>query len=232
MKNNDEKNGLLFDDGKKNRWKIDYMPGAGGGMSAEDREYVAGLADDMLASEQQLKQKNKYFDSLDNNTINNYFKESQKNFLVPKNTEERRRLQFVTTPEVVDEAINDYYKETFTPNWKKQRAKADKTGIEVYKSYASVPGADASLALASMNERVDPVATIDTTISGLDDDRLDAIAERYAHYAGIDAKEYRKQVLEPALRQRAIDEIVEEKKPKSGDEYFFRGVRQIGRAHV
>lgn len=226
MKNNDEKNGLLFDDGKKNRWKIDYMTGTGAGMSAEDREYVAGLADDMLASEQQLKQKNKYFDSLDNNTMNNYFKESQKNFLVPKNTEERRRLQFVTTPEVVDEAINDYYKETFTPNWKKQRAKADETGIEVYKSYASVPGADASLALASMNERVDPVATIDTTISGLDDDRLDAIAERYAHYAGIDAKEYRKQVLEPALRQRAIDEIVEEKKPKSGAEYFFRGVRR------
>ena len=57
MKNNDEKNGLLFDDGKKNRWKIDYMQGAGAGMSAEDREYVAGLADDMLASEQQLKQK-------------------------------------------------------------------------------------------------------------------------------------------------------------------------------
>ena len=27
MKNNDEKNGLLFDDGKKNRWKIDYVKG-------------------------------------------------------------------------------------------------------------------------------------------------------------------------------------------------------------
>ena len=226
MKNNDEKNSLLFDDGKRDRWKIDYMSGARGSMSTEDREYVAGLADNMLATEQQQKLKNEYLDSLDNNTMNNYFKESQKNFLFPKNTEERRRLQFVTTPEVVDEAINDYYNETFVPNWKKKRAQADESGMEIYKSYATVPGADASLALASMNRRIDPVATINSTITDLDDDRLDAIAERYAHYAGIDAKEYRKQVLEPALRQRAIDEIVEEKKPKSRTEYFLRGVRR------
>ena len=64
MKNNDEKNSLLFDDGKRDRWKIDYMSGARGSMSTEDREYVAGLADNMLATEQQQKLKNEYLDSL------------------------------------------------------------------------------------------------------------------------------------------------------------------------
>ena len=227
MRNSNEKDGLLFGDSKRERFKIDYLSGARDRtMSTEDKGYVAGLADNMLASELQLKRGLEQLDSWDSNTMNNYLKESQKNFLVPKDSEERRRMQFVTAPAVVDEAINDYYKETFAPKLKEQRVRADESGMEVYKSYASVPGADASLALASLNKRIDPVATINTAISNLDDERLDAIAERYAHYAGIDAKEYRKQILEPALRQRAIDELIEEKKPKNEAEYFLRSARR------
>lgn len=156
MRNSDEKDGLLFGDSKRERLKIDYLSGARDRtMSNEDREYVAGLADNMLASELQLKRGLEQLDSWDSNTMNNYLKESQKNFLVPKDSEERRRMQFVTAPAVVDEAINDYYKETFAPKLKEQRARADESGMEIYKSYASVPGADVSLALASLNKRID-----------------------------------------------------------------------------
>lgn len=217
---------LLFGKNKRKDAAIDFRAGTEGGMSAEDREYVAGLADNMRVAEWQMKESQKRLDDWGKKDMNTYYKESQKNYLVPKQSEERRRLQFVTTPKVIDEAIDDYYNNTFAPKFHKQRAEADEKATEAYKSYAWVPGGDPTLALSKLNEQTDPIATVERTMTIPDDGQLNVIAERYAHYAGVDPADYRKQVLEPALRQRAIDEIVEERTPKSKMEYFLRETRR------
>ncbi len=222
MKRENRNYDLLSSGSKRRGSGINLMAGTDGSMSAEDREYVAGLADNMRVAEWQMKQAQKRLDDLGRVDMNAYYKERQKNYLVPKDSEERRRFQYVTSPNVVDDAIGRYYDEIFAPNLRKQRAEADNRGVEAYKSYAWVSGADPSLALSNMNKETDPLATVERTMALPDDGGLDAIAERYAAYAGIDAAEYRKQVLEPALRQRAINDIAKEKTPKSRAEYLLR----------
>lgn len=226
MERENEYDDLLFTANKRKRAGNNFIAGANSNISAADREYMSGLADNMRAAQWQMQQSLKRLDDWGKSDMNTYYKESQKSFLVPKDSEERRRLQFVTTPKVVDEAIDDYYNEIFAPNLRKQRSEADKRGIEAYKKYAWVPGGDPSLALANMYRNTDPMETIERTMAQSDDGRLDAIAERYAHYAGVSPSDYRKQVLEPALRQRAVDAVVKEKTPKNRGEYLLREMRR------
>lgn len=209
------------DEGKRKKGLLTAVSDAG--MSETDREYVAGLARNVGAANEQMELSRKRLDAWESADLDKYYKESQKNFLVPKDSEQRRRLQFVTTPHVVNEALDSYYNETFRPNLQIQRKEDSNRGMEEYKKYATVPGALPETALGSLYQKTDPIATLDKVMTKPDDGALDAIANRYAGYAGLDPVEYRRQVLEPAIRQRAINELVDEKTPKSSGEYIARG---------
>lgn len=148
---------------------------------------------------------------------------NQREALVPKDTEERRRRMFVTSPNVVDEALNSYYEDNFKPRLSAERKTADEQAFDDYKSYATVPGANPMTALGKMRTTADPIAALDRTMSKNDDEALDRIAEKYAAYAGLDAKDYRRTVLEPALRNKALNDFVNERTPRNTVEYIGRG---------
>lgn len=163
----------------------------------------------------------KNLNSRDLSDVKQNLLDRQKNFLVPQDSEERRRRLFVTSPAVVDEAINGYYEQTFKPRLAEERKKADDKAFDDYSKYATVPGADPFTALGKMKSTSDPIAALDRTISN-DDGSLDKIAQRYAAYAGLDPSEYRRTVLEPALRSRAVNEFVDESMPRNTAEYIGR----------
>ncbi|MBQ2778161.1 MAG: hypothetical protein IJF46_00080 [Bacteroidaceae bacterium] len=221
-----ENDDYLLNDDERRKKDGFLRGGVGATVSAEDKEYMNGLASEMKLAGEQMERSRRRLDAWEATDWDAYYKNSQKNFLVPKDSEERRRRQFVTTPKVVDDAIDDYYNEAFRPKMQAERKAADERAFEAYKSYATVPGANASLALGNLYKESNPIVTLDKAMAAPDDGRLDAIANRYAQYAGLDPTEYRKQILEPALRQRAIKELVDENTPKSTAEYLLRGARR------
>lgn len=198
------------------------LPADDAGMNAADREYMNDLAAGMEGAKQAFARRAEHYDALGNADMSQYYLDSQKRHLVPEDTEERRRRVFATSPNVVAGALDDYYKNTFAPNHRAQRAEADKRATEVYRSYASVPGADPQTALGHSMAENDPMRTLDKTMRMSDGGELDKIAERYAAYAGLSPQEYRHTVLEPALHNRAIGDLVDENTPKSSLEYFGR----------
>lgn len=145
----------------------------------------------------------------------------QKESLFPKDSEERRRRSFVTAPNVVNEAIDEYYNNTFRPNFESVRKSADDRAFEAYKRNV-VPGANPFTALGAMRRETDPQKMLDEAMYMPDDGRLDEIAQRYAGYAGLDPDVYRRTVLEPAIRNRAVGDLVESSTPKSSVEYLGR----------
>ncbi len=226
MKRFDEIDDYLSTENGRDGKKTFLHQGANNAMSTDDKEYLNSLANEVRMAGEQMNRSRRRLDAWAANDWDKYYKESQKNFLVPKDSEQRRRRQFVTTPKVVDEAINDYYNETFRPTMQAAKKEADDRAFKAYKSYATVPGANPSLALGNMYRENNPLTTLDKAMAVPDNGRLDEIANRYAQYAGLDPAEYRTQILEPALRQRAINDLVDEKTPKSTAEYLLRGVRR------
>lgn len=194
-----------------------------GVMSNADKEYLTDMALGMEESKRALGRKAEHYAAIDNADMSQYYMNSQKSHLVPEDTEERRRRVFATSPKVVEGALNDYYKNTFAPIHRAKRTEADKIASDAYRRYATVPGANPHTALGVLNAESDPLRTLDNTMHTADGGELDKIAERYARYAGLSPQEYRQIVLEPALRNRAIGDLVDENTPKSGIEYFGRG---------
>lgn len=184
---------------------------------------VSDMNEQMHLGAQQLRESQQRWDNWVEMDRNKALLNSQKEFLVPKNTEERRRRMFVTAPNVVNNALNDYYNDTFKPNLTTERKKADESAMEAYKQYATVPGANPMTALGELNSKSDPMTALDKAMVADDNGVLDKISERYASYAGLDPKEYRRTVLEPALRNRAVGEFIDERTPKSTMEYIGRG---------
>lgn len=189
-----------------------------------DQEYMAGLSREVEAASRQIDDSRRRWDNWIASDREKALLEGQKNHLVPKDSEERRRRLFVTSPNVVNDAIDEYYKETFRPNYSAKRSEAESKAFDSYREYASVPGANPFTALSAMNSEADPIDVIDKSLDMPDDGKLDRIAEKYARYAGLDPQSYRHSVLEPALRERVINELVDEDTPKSSIEYVGRSM--------
>lgn len=158
----------------------------------------------------------------DNENRREYYNASMRDYLVPKDTEQRRRQQFVLSRNAVDDAVDSYYNDTLQPQFKANKEEADKRGNEVYKNYAGVPGANPYTALGYMRRETDPAKVINKTMDSLDNDELDEITAPYARYAGFDPEAYREAVVKPNLQNRMVDEYVKERTPDSSLEYISR----------
>lgn len=208
---------------ERRKYAQPYMGNEGGvAMSAEDDEYVAGLAREVKEAGREIERSQQRWNDWAGQEREKLLFNSQRSTLVPENSEERSRRIFVTSPNVVKDALDDYYENVFRPNYNMKRAEAEGAAFEAYREYASVPGADPYAAMRAMRREGDPLATLERSMQMPDDGRLDLIARRYAHYAGLDPEAYKRSVLEPAIRNRAIDEMIEERKPGSRVEYLGR----------
>lgn len=158
----------------------------------------------------------------DNENRRQYYNDSMRDYLVPEDTEQRRRQQFVLSKNGVNDAIDEYYNNTLQPQFHAQRKEAEAEGRREYMRYAGVPGANPHTAIGQMQHAADPNKVINSTMENLDDDTLDEIAAPYARYAGFDPQAYREGVLKPHLQNKMVDEYVNERTPKSSLEYITR----------
>ena len=186
----------------------------------DDRDYYALLGNKVKNGGEYIRQSQRRWRDQPIDVTHQSIFDRQKELLLPKDSEERRRRSFVTAPNIVDDAIDDYYNNTFRRNLDTTRTQADDRAFEAYKRNV-VPGANPFTALGAMRRETDPQRMLDDALA-MDDGQLDAIAQRYAGYAGLDPDSYRRSVLEPAIRNRAIGELVDSRTPKSSVEYIGR----------
>lgn len=228
-----ENNGILGYGNSKQKKNRDFIVSTGAGavpqseqgsgeMAAPmDREYADALMRSLEPGARYIEQSNNRWETWDSQRAGDAMRARQRETFVPRDTAERRRRLFATSPNVVNEALDEYYNTTFAPNLQAQRSQADERAINAYRDYV-VPGAEPLAALGALRRETNPARIIENTMAMNDDARLDAIAGRYAGYAGLNAQDYRRTVLEPALRERAANEFIEGGTPKSSAEYVVR----------
>ena len=112
-----------------------YRAESGGADSAAPVgiEYADALARSLEPGARYIEQSNNRWEALDAERIGETVRARQLEAFVPRDTPERRRRLFVTSPKVVNEALDDYYSTTFAPNFKAQRSQADERAINAYR---------------------------------------------------------------------------------------------------
>ena len=186
-----------------------------------NKEYANTLLHSLQPGARYIEQSNNRWESWDAEKGSKAIHSRMHEAIVPQDTEERRRKVFATSPNVVNGALDEYYNTTLRANLQEQRKLADDKAIEDYKSNITA-GADPFVALRAIRKATVPSNIIEQTMATNDDEKLNAIAQRYAGYAGLNPQEYRKSILEPALRDRIANELIESKTPKSSLEYIGR----------
>ena len=150
------------------------------------------------------------------------FKKSFADYMVPKDTPFRRRSQFALSKSALDDAVNDYYENVLRPGFLAKREASKRRGRDEYRRYAGVVGGDPVHAMHMSMKADDPVAVIDSAMGDIDDEALRRSVAPLAAYGGYDVNEYIEKFVKPSLRDRMINEYVEENKPRSSAEYILR----------
>lgn len=172
-----------------------------------------------------MRQSQQYIDALGNKPQREeYYRSQMRDYLVPQDTEMRRRRQFVMSKNAIDDALDDYYNNEVYPEFEAQRKAAYDKGRKEFESFARVPGANPHAALAGMQRNTDPEKVINSTMSSLNDKGLDDISGAYARYAGLDPEAYRETVLKPNIYNRMVNKYVDDATPRNSAEYIYRGV--------
>lgn len=160
---------------------------------------------------------------IDKTTRMEQYNKGARNFLVPSpNDALRRRRLFATSDRTVQGAAEELYQNGVKDIFMKERDAAEQRARKEYANYATVAGADGMAALGALRREAAPERVMDSTMHKIDDAALDRMAERYAAYAQMSPQQYRKEVLEPRLRQRLYEEYVKDATPKSSAEYVAR----------
>ncbi len=150
------------------------------------------------------------------------FKNSFSDYMMPKDTPERRRKNYALSNEALDDVVGDYYNNSLKGTFEKKRQESKDRGREEYMRYVAVPGADPVDAYRASLRADDPMHVVEETMKGVDDDYLLKEVAPLASYGGYDAKDYVDNFVKPSLRDRMIREYVEENTPKSSAEYIVR----------
>lgn len=143
-------------------------------------------------------------------------------YIVPEDNELRRRRNFVMSQNTVRDVATELYDGSVKSIFDKERADTEAKAFDEYKKYASVPGADALTSLGAMRRVADPEKVIERTMSKVDGEKLSDVASAYANYARLSPQAYRRDLLEPELKQRMMDEYIEEAKPGNSAAYIAR----------
>ena len=143
----------------------------------------------------------------------------------PEDTLEERdnmRRNYSTTDRAFNDVAGDYYRNVLVSNFRRNRSATKEKAQKVYRSYMSVVGADPELAMREMLRVDRPVDDLDKAMKSVDLNELRRLAEPVALYAGYDTDDYVNDFIIPSMRNRLIDELVQENVPKSPVEYVIR----------
>lgn len=142
--------------------------------------------------------------------------------LVPADTEQRRRRQFVLSDNVVNDAVDEYYRNRVEPEFNQQRMRAEENASDIYRQHSQVAGADPLGAMGAARSAADPAKVMGRTMDRIGNDELDRIAGAYARYGGISPDAYRDMFLKPNIQGRMYDDYVKRSTPGSSLEYISR----------
>lgn len=143
-------------------------------------------------------------------------------FMLPKDTPERRRKNYALSPAALDSALGDFYNREVKGRFEKKRDDSKRRGREEYMRYAGVVGGDPENAMYQALRVDDPYKVIDETIGELDDEQLRSLVTPLANYGGYDVDDFVNGLVKPALRDRMANEYIESEKPRSSAEYVLR----------
>lgn len=161
------------------------------------------------------------------------FTKSAISHMLPKDTPERRRMVYATSPQALDDVVGDFYNSEVKSRFEANKNESQQKAREEYMKYASVPGADPVNAYHQAMRADNPLGVIDKTMEEIDQSRLMKEVAPLAAYGGFDADDYVAKVVNPSLHDRMVGEYVEESKPKSSGEYILRsalGNSVVGKA--
>ena len=142
--------------------------------------------------------------------------------LVPQDTEERRRRNFVLSQNIANDAVADFYEKSVRPEFEKQRILAEEDAENMYKKSAGTPGVHPFSSLGAARRAADPDKVMNSTMERLDNEQLNKLADAYARYGGIDTDTYRDVILKPNIQNRMYNEYIKENTPKNSLEYIAR----------
>ena len=161
------------------------------------------------------------------------FTNSAINLMLPKDTPERRRRVYATSPQALDDVVGDFYNSDVKSRFERNKSEAQQKAREEYMKYASVPGADPADAYHYAMRTDNPLDVIDKTMDEIDQSRLMKEVAPLAAYGGFDTEDYVAKVVKPSLHDKMVGRYVEENKPKSSGEYMLRsalGNSVVGKA--
>lgn len=221
---------MLFENSENNR-KQKYQsiyPSVNEMSSFDDADKVfkndyTGITPEWDATKKRTKRKLDYLTTPVDSTLSEMrFKNSFGNYMMPKDTHERHRRNYALSNEALDDVVGDYYSNSLKKSFDKRREESKKRGRDEYMRYASVPGADPTDAFKASMRADDYMRVVDETMNDVDDNELIKEVAPLASYGGYDAKEYVDKFVKPSLRDRMVDEYVQENTPKSRSEYIMR----------
>lgn len=208
---------------KKGEFSFDYEQNEP--IDTIEQPDFSDISRNMQNAAASMEESRQHIDALGNTPQREeYYRSQMRNYLVPQDTEMRRRRQFVMSKNAVDDALDDYYQNDVYPEFEAQRKAAHDKGRKDYENHIRIPGANPHLALAEIQKTTDPKRVMDSTMDSLGDEKLNEISGAYARYAGLDPDAYRETVLKPNIYDRMVDKYVDESTPRNSAEYIFRGI--------
>lgn len=150
------------------------------------------------------------------------FKNAFTNYMLPKDTPERRRRVYATSPQALEDAVGDYYNTELKKRFETNRDESKQKARNEYMKYTGVVGANPINAYQQAMREDNPMDVIDRTMDEIDYSRLAKDVSPLASYAGFETDEYVEKFVKPSLQDKMINEYVEENRPKSSAEYMMR----------
>ncbi len=150
------------------------------------------------------------------------FNSSFANYLAPSFTPQRAKGVYALSQSALNDVVGNYYNNDLKGKFTRNRDISKARGEEAYMRYISVPGADPVMAQRAMMREYDPMKIVNNTMDEVDNDKLLNMVTPLANYGGMDAQEYLNSVVKPSLRDKLVDEFIQENTPKSRGEYILR----------
>lgn len=150
------------------------------------------------------------------------FIDSFKEYMVPKDTPERRRRVYSLSQEALDDVVNEYYNKELKTTFDSRRKDAAAKARNVLEKEAAVLRDNPMQAYARAAEVEDLSGVMDETMKGIDDSKLRELLSPLASQGGFDKDDYIEKFVKPSLREKMVGEYVKESKPKSSGEYIIR----------
>lgn len=146
----------------------------------------------------------------------------KKMYLYPDYTPKKRMVDYARSEGAAKDIVDTFYMENIKPLYEGYRKDLVEKGKSTFRKTVSTPGLNSYNAMTMQVKEQDPMKAVEKSLETMDMDKLKESVEPLANIGGFDADIYIEDYVKPALRDRMIKDLVEERTPKSSLGYVFR----------